>query len=363
MKKIITLVLVLCMCITALAACKGADEEPKGTTTTTKSTTTTTTTTTKNEGNTDPETPGNPEDPENPENPENPDKPEEPVLPDTTGAVCVNDIEGVEARVYAFEKPSEFGGPVGLIYYLDDKANNTQADMAAVMAAGHAEVYLNGKKFVIEQTANGGTWFRLNVETPGAVIISGVSYEASIYVYDAEGVMKYYTKPETIVSGMSGASLPERSPLNITLPENLTKVSVSSTVSCTGLNAWGDGAATNLFDGNTASTKIGGGTNGSVTVEFTAEASTIRYYSLYTGGDTAQYPERNPVAWTLYGKVNGEYVELAEIASTEEVYTGMGATNNTPYSYAVESPVECTEYKIVFITGSAFQLNELELYA
>ena len=285
---------------------------------------------------------------------------------DTTGALNINSIEGVEARVYAFENPSEFGGPVGLIYYFEDKAGSTHTAMATAIAdGGWAVVSIDGELFKIEQYANGAPWFRFNVETPGATIISGVAYDIIVYVYNAEGTLLYYTTEENKTSTLSTANAPtDRTPLNVELPAGLNNATVQSgSVSAEGLSAWGDGAATNLLDGNTTGTKIGGQTNGSVSVSFSlTEAVTVTYYTLYTGGDTATNSSRNPSAWTLYGEVNGEWVVLSQIAASKTNVTGLGATNSTPYSYAVSNAQACQNYKIVFVTGSAFQLNELVLH-
>lgn len=355
MKKL-ALVLAIILVISTLSALFVActeEEKPANdnTTTTTKTTTTTTTTTTKTDDNKDPDQGG---------------EDEKDDAPDTTGAICINDIEGVDARVYAFEQPSEFGGPIGLIYYFEDKTDSTHTAMAAAIAdGGHAVVSLNGKLFTIEQYANGAPWFRFNVETPGAVIYAGLSYKVIVYVYNAEGTMVYYTTEQTITSSLSSANAGERTGLNIDLPEGLNKLTVdSATVQATGLNAWGDGAATNLFDGNTESTKLGGGTSGNVEVTFSLSAeATVTYYTLYTGNDTATNSSRNPAGWTLYGLVGEEYVVLDTVAASEEYIAGLEATNSTPYSYAVDNATACTEYKIVFVNGGVIQLNEMELFA
>ena len=206
----------------------------------------------------------------------------------------------------------------------------------------------------------------MNVEDAGAVIISGVRYTCAFYAYDAEGVMKYYSKPETKTSTLSTANAPtERTPLNLeTLPEGLTAATVdTSTLTSDGISPWGDGTPANLFDGNTTATKIGGQSTGTVTLTFSlTEASTITHYSIYTGGDTATNADRNPGGWILYGKVDGEFVVLDHVESSNTEINGLGAANSTPFHYDVANAQECTEYQIVFYTGGAFQLNELVLY-
>ncbi len=350
MKKIISMLLVLCTCAAILASC-GEGETEDTTTTTKATTTTTTTTTTTKEEDGEPVTP--------------PDTTPA-TKPDVTNAVHINAIEGVDARFYAFEKPSEFGGPVGLIYYFEDKTTELHNDAAQIIAdGGYAEIWLNGKQFKIEQYANGAPWFRFNVESVGAVIYSGVSYEAEIFICDAEGACKYYTSPQSQVSGMSSANLPERAGLNIELPAGVVAQAVeSASVIGSGANFWGDGKPENLFDGDTAATKLGGNPQGTVTVEFALVngPAEIKYYSLYTGGDTAKYPERNPTSWVLYGKVGEEYVVLSTVTSTETNVPGLGAADSTPFSYEVTNVQSCSQFKIEFVGGGAIQLNEMVLY-
>ncbi|MBQ7365316.1 MAG: hypothetical protein IJW46_06935 [Clostridia bacterium] len=285
--------------------------------------------------------------------------------PSQPEAICLNDVAGAHAYVYAFEKPTEFGGPVGLIYFFQDNTtdHHTAIQEGIQMGDLYAVVKIDGKAYRIDEYANGAPYFRFNVETPGAILQAGVAYEIVVEIYDATGLM-YYTKPETKTTAFSTANAPEREGQNVTLPSGLgdAKVNTDSIVT-DGITPWGDGAALNLFDSNVAATKIGGNTTGTVTITFSlTKATTVTYYTFYTGGDTAQSPDRNPESWTLYGKVNEEWVALSEIKSTATASTGLGATNASPYSYQVTNPKECTEYKLVLVTGNAFQMNELLLH-
>ncbi len=357
MKKILSLLLALVMCGAVLVSC-GDTEEPDTTTEAPKVTTEAPKTTTTDA----------PPATDEPVTPPTTEAPSDLPSTDTTGVPCINDIEGIEARVYAFEIPSEFGGNVGLIYYMNDAANNTHTTLidAVNSNSAYALVSLNGTLYEIPNYANSGNFFRMDIEGAGATLIAGMTYEVIVYFYDMDNKMIYHTAPETIASTLTtaNANVGDRAGQNIELPTGLTDASVeSASVTAEGLSAWGDGAATNLFDGDTAGTKLGGGTSGSVTVNFALESpATVSYYTLYTGGDTSKSPERNPLGWTLYGKVDGEWVVLDTISSTETLVTGLEATDSTPYSYKIASPVECGEYKIVFITGGAVQLNEMVLH-
>lgn len=281
---------------------------------------------------------------------------------DTTGATNIS--EGMTfSYIHGFEYPSEFGGPLGLVYVFQDDTNELHKAMQTLLAnGGYVLVSIDGKLYKSTEFANGAPWFRMNVESAGAVVYSGISYEIILYVYDANHTMQYYTNASTHVAANSSTNAPEREMFAITLPDNLNEETVNiDSVSSEGLNAWGDSPATNLFDGTPD--KIGGSTSGSVTINFSLDAAaTLRYYTLYTGGDTSSYPGRNPSKWTLYGKVGEDWVELSTVATNATQTSGLGATNNTPYSYAVTNPQECTDYKIVFATGNDFQLNEMEVF-
>ena len=147
---------------------------------------------------------------------------------------------------------------------------------------------------------------------------------------------------------------------NVTLPEGLADAAVKAdSITAEGIEVWGDSSAAKLFDGDAVGSKIGGGTNkADVTVLFsTVKETTATYYTIVTGGDSAEWTGRNPLGWTLYGKVGEEWVVLSEITGT-----GLEDVNSTPYSYQIEEPKACTEYKIVFKTGDSMQLNEMKLH-
>lgn len=115
-------------------------------------------------------------------------------------------------------------------------------------------------------------------------------------------------------------------------------------------------------------TKLGGQvTDYSVTVDFsTAEASAVKYYTFYTGFDTALETNRNPIAWTFYGlDENMDMHVLHEVVSDETVSTGMEAINCAPYTYQVpaENVGVYTDYLFEFtVSGEYFQLNEIVLF-
>ncbi|MCR5850979.1 MAG: Ig-like domain-containing protein [Bacteroidaceae bacterium] len=69
----------------------------------------------------------------------------------------------------------------------------------------------------------------------------------------------------------------------------------------TGGNGWGDSPVANLVD-NDANTKFGcSGTGDAWAIMIASEPVAVQQYSIVTGGDTYNYPSRNPVSWKLEG--------------------------------------------------------------
>lgn len=140
-------------------------------------------------------------------------------------------------------------------------------------------------------------------------------------------------------------------------PLTVDKDSIAFDIEC-----WAANPSTDAFDGNAIATKLGTpNANGNpATLEFSlTEAAAVSYYTFFTGTDTlSKYPGRNPNTWVVYGKVGEEWVVLSDVTDP-----GMVDEWATPYSYKIETPVECKDYKIVFQTNTVFQLNEIVLYA
>ena len=95
------------------------------------------------------------------------------------------------------------------------------------------------------------------------------------------------------------------------------------------------GAATKLFDGigNDANNKLCWRIdNNTANIEFEiSEPFVPQKYYLRTGGDTAQYPERNPKDWKIYGRLttSDEWTVIATVSND----TTMGAVNYESYEF------------------------------
>lgn len=138
-------------------------------------------------------------------------------------------------------------------------------------------------------------------------------------------------------------------------------------VSATGITLWDDGAPENLFDGNDASSKLGG-KELAFPVEVTWDtdvSTTLLAYVLYTGNDSSSWVGRSPVSWSLYGSNDGE--NWTEIDKVDD--STMGDVDATPFGFIVDSPDAYTSYKLSITAtngvaedgGLELQLNEMIL--
>lgn len=135
------------------------------------------------------------------------------------------------------------------------------------------------------------------------------------------------------------------------------------------ISIWGDGAVVNAFDGNTTSTKMGGGGGGKDAVNInwiTDAAVTVKSYVLYTGSDSG-IRGRTPHAWVLFGSNDGENWDILDFVAN----AGIPNSNSTPYGYTVDAPASYTHYSLCILsvlnaageveTPGALQFNELVL--
>ena len=118
----------------------------------------------------------------------------------------------------------------------------------------------------------------------------------------------------------------------------------------------------NLFD-KTAS-KFGAGDSqgnkGNITVTWNYDdAKTVSLYAIYTGNDSRNGSDRNPLSWVLYGSVDGkEYVVIDTVDNPALPNEG----GQGKY-YVVDEPTAYQYYKIEFVTNSGkyFQLGEIKM--
>lgn len=217
--------------------------------------------------------------------------------------------------------------------------------------------------------ASNNGYIRIGLEHAGITgIEKGETYTLAAHLYDTEGNYLYYTDVHTVTSPFFSGDFPAQ---NVELPtEGLTQLEVdNSKLGYSGVAVWNETkeSVAQLFDGNTSGSKMGGNVaevdgKREVTVTFSlTEEAKLDYYTFYTGNDTAKNGDRNPMDWTLYGKVDGEWVVLSQVGVNAR--TGLEVVNGTPFSYATaEDTPACIDYKVVFTTNEKFQLNELQLF-
>lgn len=118
----------------------------------------------------------------------------------------------------------------------------------------------------------------------------------------------------------------------------------------TGGNGWGDSPLSALID-NDANTKFGTSNVGDAwAIIIASEPVAVQQYSIVTGGDTYNYPSRNPVSWKLEGSNDNQtWTVIDEKAQTYQLQ----AKNKEEFEF----PVNGTEtYK--FFKFSATQLAD-----
>ncbi len=115
----------------------------------------------------------------------------------------------------------------------------------------------------------------------------------------------------------------------------------------------------NLFDSD-KETKYCVEMDGELDVTFKMKkAITLEAYLLRTANDTAEFPERNPDSWTIYGSTDGE--NWTEITSVDKDGNTLGAENKIWYGFEVENDTAYSYYKIHFKNNGIMQLSEFRL--
>ncbi len=130
-------------------------------------------------------------------------------------------------------------------------------------------------------------------------------------------------------------------------------------------NFWGDGAFTNVFDGN-YETKLGCNYTDTVAISWqTTEPTTITHYAITTAIDGEGH-RRTPALWTLLGSNDGETYTVIDHVSLG--MGGLGCLSGATGMYKVDEPTAYTYYRIdincasYFWGGEASSFAELELY-
>lgn len=117
----------------------------------------------------------------------------------------------------------------------------------------------------------------------------------------------------------------------------------------------------NAFDG-VAETKYCFSSTGESELYFAlSEPATVRAVMFMTANDTADYPERNPDAWTLYGR-NSPADAWSEAGSVPDAAARMGTANFTYYGMTAANTESYIYYRLVITDPGIVQFAELSLW-
>ena len=289
-----------------------------------------------------------------------------PTLPEP---LCLNDLNKMAIRPIAFEKNDTFGNSVFLTYVFNDNA--TEIDTAMLQGIEGKTVYaavrVDNVLFRVDDYKRSGVYLYCNIEKAGAMLIAGVTYSVALEFYNSRNELLYYSVTELLASTLTTIKTPERTPLTVTLPEKgLSQKSVtSSSLSASSIEIASANTLSYLFDGKT-STQFSGTVQDSIpTIYFSLNrVETLTHYTFTTANNAKSYPDRIPAGWRLYGKVGDIWMLLSKVESNPTYETGLKATNSSAFSYAINNPIECLEYKIEFtFASSVMQLGNIALYA
>ncbi len=131
-----------------------------------------------------------------------------------------------------------------------------------------------------------------------------------------------------------------------------------------GPGAWGAHHVSDMFDGLMETTDKGSNKYGHNTVPFSVTWSmdqevVLSAYSIYTAKDSDEFPDRNPIAWKLYGSNGDDWVE---IHSVEDGKLPAANYTGTLYEFSNQTPYKHYCWTVESTAGGAVQLSEMLLY-
>ena len=118
----------------------------------------------------------------------------------------------------------------------------------------------------------------------------------------------------------------------------------------------------NLFDGNTGTKWYYEGADSPAAIIFRTDHAVKAFrYSLTTANDHANYAQRIPQAWTLYGgdSENGTWTVIAQHTEDDNCFENVG--NEQEVTFDIPNPASYQYYKLDF-ESSKIQFSEFKLY-
>lgn len=219
--------------------------------------------------------------------------------------------------------------------------------------------------FLREAVANGEYWYPADGYVLFGFIITDVPAFAwssfTVQVVDGEEVLYEATNSKSIAETVAmGGYVWLDGEQNIQAFGGTADAPVSGDT----INRPDDGEGVHMLFDKTVS-KFGAGSGqgnmGNITVTWNYdEAKTVSLYAIYTGNDSRQGTNRNPLSWVLYGSVDGEKFVVIDSVGTPDLPQEGGQGKY----YEVDEPAAYQYYRIEFVTnsGAYFQLGELKMF-
>ena len=125
-----------------------------------------------------------------------------------------------------------------------------------------------------------------------------------------------------------------------------------------GGNGWGDSPVAGLVD-NDATTKFGTGNQGDAWAVIVSDKPVaVKQYSFVTGGDTYDYPARNPRSWKLEGSNDNQTWTIIDQHNDYDAYK-IHSVNKEEFTFDVNDAATYQIFKFTATSlGDAFQLGE-----
>ncbi len=125
----------------------------------------------------------------------------------------------------------------------------------------------------------------------------------------------------------------------------------------TGGNGWGDSPLSALLDNN-ANTKFGcSGSGDAWAIMIASEPVAVSQYSFVTGGDTYNYPARNPRTWKLEGSNDNQTWTVIDEHNDFDAYK-IHSVNKEEFVFPVNGTDTYKFFKLSATVGDGFQLGE-----
>lgn len=199
----------------------------------------------------------------------------------------------------------------------------------------------------------------------------GIAYGGKIYAAEGETVSMQSKTPDGTYSANAGTLTQNGADLTLVMPAQ--NVTITRAVNGQLYHDYYDAngkignageGAENLVDNNVETKWCASTSNYPISMTFrTRDEVIVSGYEFTTAKDTARYPGRNPVSWTIEASKDGEnWTTLTDVDNDST----LEAKNYTPYRFGLTDPSDEAYSYFRFTVkatagGGTFQLSELQL--